>query len=84
MYPQVLIKGDITYEIMTMDNKEIIAARCKPLGLTAYGDNDSEALDSLEKLVKTFIVAHRENGSIEQVLNSADVEWEYVDDCFVG
>ena len=54
----------------------IIAARFRPLGLTAYGNEPGEAITALRSLGERFIRAHRGNGTLERVLNRSGVRWQ--------
>lgn len=51
------------------------AARFPQLGLTSFGTTRDEALESLKRLFVTFVRVRRENGTLEEFLNAADVEW---------
>ena len=36
----------------------LIAARCRPLGLTAYGDSKREAVEKLKRMFAAYVDAH--------------------------
>ena len=59
---------------------DIVAARFEPLGLTAYGDTDDEAIEALKGLFNKFVAVSREEGRLEQRLLHSGVEWYWEDE----
>lgn len=51
------------------------AARFVEFGLTAYSDDEFVAVRKLELMLEGAILAHRENGTLEEWLNRSGVKW---------
>jgi hypothetical protein len=48
-------------------NEIKFAARCLPLGLTAYGDTENEAWEKLEIMFHSYLLVHRKYKTYEEV-----------------
>ena len=74
----------VRYSVHVHSVDKVTAVRFRPLGLTAYGDTEEEAMGNFKELFNRFIRAYREKGKLEQVLNLSGVEWwwreEYPED----
>ena len=62
------------------DEREISAVRFSPLGLTAYGRTDAQALAAFKRLFNKFVQSYRANGQLESRLNQFGVEWYWLDE----
>ena len=51
------------------------AARLVPLGLTAYGKTQDEALLKVKRMFQSAVGAHREQGTLEAWLNRSGLIW---------
>lgn len=60
--------------------REIVAARLETLGLTAYGQDESEAIRACKELFNKFVHSYRDRGEIEERLNQVGVEWYWADE----
>ena len=58
----------------------VFAARFPQLGLSAFGETEDEAIVSSKRLFNRFINTYRSVGKLEEVLNSANVEWYWLDE----
>ena len=63
-------------EISTHTNGSVVAARCRSLGLTAYGHTESEAKQALHDLLSTAVEHHHGRGTLIDYLNVPDFEYE--------
>ena len=50
-----------------------MAARCRALGLTAYGHTEEEAFKALQNLVHKFMSSYSETGQLEKRLEQAGI-----------
>ena len=55
---------------------DLSAARCKALGLTAYGNTEEEAFEALNELVHKFVRTYLELGQLEDRLEQAGIVLE--------
>lgn len=55
---------------------EKCAARFVEFGLTAYSDDEFEAVEKLERILASAIHAHREAGTLNEWLNRSGVPWQ--------
>lgn len=76
---KVVVVANMTLYNRT-DGVEVVAARFKELGLTAYGRNEREAILACKKLFSRFVRIHREHGELEDRLNDFGVEWYWEDE----
>ena len=53
----------------------LIAARCKELGLTAYGYSNEEATQNFKQLFNRCIRTYREQGKLADVLDRSGLQW---------
>ena len=60
--------------------RELVAARFRKLGLTAYGRTDSEAVLALKRLFNKFVRSYRASGQTQMRLAQAGVEWHWADE----
>lgn len=51
------------------------AARFEKLGLSAYGNSEDEAMQTLKRLFNKFVRTYRASGQLEIRLKQANVEW---------
>lgn len=64
-----------TPQIKAHRERKLFVARCRELGLTAYGTTPDEAVYSLKHLFQTFISRQRKLGRLEELLTKAKVKW---------
>ena len=60
--------------------REVVAARLKELGLTAYGDTGEEARDAVKALFNKFINEYRDSGLLAKRLDHVGVDWYWRDE----
>lgn len=60
--------------------REVVAARFRELGLTAYGRTEFEAVLALKRLFNKFVHTYRESGQIEARLEQVGVRWYWADE----
>ena len=60
--------------------RELVAARFRELGLTAYGRTESEAVLALKRLFNKFVRSYRESGQIEARLDQVGAKWYWADE----
>ena len=60
--------------------KDLVAARVKELGLTAYGRTEDDAVSKLAGLLDKFIEAHNRSGRLPARLDKAGVPWKWKDE----
>ncbi len=70
---RVIVLLEPTYYRNQDDDR--FAARFPQLGLTSFGKTREEAMESLKRLFVTFVRVRRNNGTLEDFLTSAGVEW---------
>lgn len=61
-------------------DRDVVAARFRELGLTAYGRTESEAVLALKRLFNKFVRSYRESGQIEARLNQVGAKWYWADE----
>lgn len=61
-------------------DREVVAARFRELGLTAYGRTEFEAVLALKRLFNKFVRSYRASGQIEARLNQVNVTWYWADE----
>jgi hypothetical protein len=67
-------------EFLQHPEREVSAVRFRPLGLTAYGRTDGQALASFKQLFNKFVRSYRENGQLKDRLEQFGVEWYWLDE----
>ncbi len=77
MKSQVVV--NIKCRVQVHSEDKVFAMRFSPLGLTAYGDDEEEAMSNFKQLFNRFIRTYREKGKLEQILNRSGVEWWWID-----
>ena len=72
----------VNVRYVTQQHKDdgVFAARFPQLGLSAFGGTEEEAIENSKRLFNRFINTYRSVGKLEEVLNSADVEWHWRDE----
>ena len=78
MDSQIVVNVKCLVQVHSED--KVLAMRFPPLGLTAYGDDEEEAMSSFKRLFNRFIRTYREKGRIEQILSKSGVEWWWIDE----
>ena len=66
--------------VLSHSESNLFAARFENLGLTAYGQTESEAVLELKKLFNKFVRTYREAGQLECRLDQTGVEWYWADE----
>ncbi len=75
-----LVVVRFTPVMMVREAEGIYAMRIKELGLTGFGDSVADARDSLDGLFQAFIVGHRSQDTLEEVLSRSGLEWSWEDE----
>ena len=70
----------LTPQVLTHQSGQVVAARFRKLGLTAYAETEEEALERLRRMYATFVRHLRESGHLVQRLEQAGVRWYRVTD----
>ena len=78
---KVVVK--FTPEMLENKSKEFNAARIRELGLTSYGNTRIEAIKGLERLFYMFVTRHRDQCTLQKVLDRSTLEWCWADE-YVG
>ena len=57
------------------NDRDLFAARLEELGLTAYGSDESKAVNRVKNMFNRFVTVYRQNGLLESKLDHVGVEW---------
>lgn len=70
----------LTPQVLTHQSGQVVAARFRKLGLTAYAKTEDVALERLRQMFAAFIRNLRDSGHLVQRLEQAGVRWYRVTD----
>lgn len=73
----LVVKLDIS--VVHHKEKELVAARFRDIGLTAYGRSEDQAVSALAELFVKFAQTHHDAGNLSNRLNKAQVTWYWKD-----
>ena len=67
----------VTVQLFKRRHGSTFAARCQPLGLTAYGEYPDQAVAKMKRMYGAAVRAHRECGSLASWLNESELQWAW-------
>ena len=71
---------EVTCRFEWHEGRKVFAARIRELGLTGYGGAVEQAISDVKEVFARFVRLHREKGTLERVLNSSDLSWDWRDE----
>lgn len=75
---------NLTCRLYFHADREYYSARCRELGMTAFGKTADDALEHFKSHFNEAIDAYREQGALRKVLENSGVQWHWEQDAPAG
>ena len=75
---------NLTCRLYFHADREYFSARCRELGMTAFGKTADDALEHFKSHFNEAIDAYREQGALRKVLENSGVQWHWEQDAPAG
>ena len=70
----------VTPEFLHDEDRNLFAARIRPLGLTGYGESLDAASVKIKRMFAAWVKGHRIIGDLEEWLDKSGLEWHWLDE----
>ena len=70
----------VTPEFLHDEDRNLFAARIRPLGLTGYGESWDAASVKIKRMFAAWVKGHRIIGDLEEWLEKSGLEWHWLDE----